>query len=36
MMSYGADKLKMGSILTVKLNLTLKVNVDQSTKQQGF
>ena len=27
-MSYGADKLKMGLILPFKLNLTLKVNIN--------
>ena len=27
-MSYGADNLKMGYILTFKLNLTLKVTVN--------
>ena len=32
-MSYGADKLKMGKILTFKLNLTFKVNGDCPLKQ---
>ena len=27
-MSYGPDKLKMGWIMTFKLNLTLKVKVN--------
>ena len=31
--SYGMDKLKMGYIWTYKLNWTLKIKVDQSTKQ---
>ena len=31
--SYRADKLKTGLILTFKLNLTLKVKVNQSPKQ---
>ena len=30
-MSYGADNLKMGKILTFKLNLTLKVKVNSPT-----
>ena len=32
-MSNGLDKLKMGSILTLKLNLTLKVKVKDLLKQ---
>ena len=30
--SNGLDKLKMGSILSLKLNLTLKVNRPQNNK----
>ena len=32
-MSYGVDKLKMGLIFIIKLNLTLKVKVDCPPKQ---
>ena len=32
-MSYGEDKLKMGQIFTLTLNLTLKVKVDYPPKQ---
>ena len=32
--SYGIDKLKMEWILTLKLNLTLKVKVNHPQKQQ--
>ena len=31
-MSYGAGKLKMGLILTLKLNFTLKVNTNFTAK----
>ena len=33
MVSYGMDKIKMGEILILKLNLTLKVKVNQPQKQ---
>ena len=32
-MSYRADKLKMGQILSFKFNLTLKVKVNHYQKQ---
>ena len=34
--SYHMDKLKMGQILTFKLNLTLKVKANTSIKQYGW
>ena len=35
-MSYRTDKLKKGSILTLKLNLTLKVKVNHPPKTIGI
>ena len=35
-MSYRADKLKIGQILSLNLNLTLKVKINHPRKQKGI